>query len=101
MVWSRFYDVYAVLHPMARYVSKPPISAAFAGFSASSADIQVPLKSQGLAQVRPDRQQGHWQKSKPREHENWQAKKPSYPAWPAAMPRRCSIWRAMATRLTR
>src|SRR5580698_5322081 len=64
MVRSRFSGVYAVLHPMARYVSKPPIFAAFAGFSANSADIQVPLKSQGLARVRRDRSAVIWEKIK-------------------------------------
>ena len=58
-----------MLHRIARCVSNAPIFAGFAGISATSANIQVPLKSQGLARVREGPLPSLWQNQSPRAHD--------------------------------
>src|ERR1700692_1055859 len=50
--FSRIYRGFPVLHRIRLYVSNAPIFVSLAGFSAGPANIQVLLKSQGLARVR-------------------------------------------------
>jgi F-type H+-transporting ATPase subunit delta len=53
-----------MLHPIPRYVSNAAIFAASQGFLRGPANIQVPLKSQGLARVRKGPLPSLWQKLK-------------------------------------